>query len=374
MRIGLVTQSYYPVLGGVTEHVWHLGRELERRGHQVTVITGTAREPDDRGLRVLRHGIQIPLTMNGANVHVTVGWRLGRMLQRIEERERFDIVHIQAPVDPGLPLIAAQSMRTKKVGTHHSWRDRHLTDDLIFRLWRGVFNEVMGKIKRHIAVSPSAAEVVHRYYPDVPIEIIPNGVDTKRFSPEVTPFSKYRDGTWTILFVGRMDPRKGAKHLFASLPYLEERLGRYRLLVVGSGWMRKYYHAHIPVTLQHRVEFAGFASPDDLPRFYRSADVYCSPATGSESFGIVLLEAMASGLPIVASDIAGYRHVMTDSQQGLFARPRDPRSLAEKIVALAEDAGRCQRMGAAGRATAEQYDWRAITDRVEAVYDQVRRT
>lgn len=371
MRIGLVTQSYYPVLGGVTEHVWHLGRELERRGHQVTVITGTARQPDDRGLRVRRYGLQIPLTVNGANTHITVGWRLGRVLSQVEAQEQFDVVHIQAPNEPGLPLTAARFMHRPKVGTHHSFRDTHTFPDIIWRLGRPAFDDALAKIQRHIAVSSGAADILHRYYPDVPIEIIPNGVDTRRFSPEVQPFPKYRDGVLTVLFVGRMDPRKGAKYLFAALPHLEERLGRYRLLVVGSGWMRKYYHAHIPVTLQHRVEFAGYATPEDLPRYYRSADLYCSPATGSESFGIVLLEAMASGLPIVASDIAGYRHVMTDGQQGLFARPRDPVSLAEKILALAKDPAMRQRMAAAGRATAEEYDWRIITDRIEAVYDQV---
>lgn len=371
MKIGVVTQSYYPMLGGVTEHVWHLATELQRRGHTVTVITGTARQADDRGLRVLRRGIQIPLTMNGANQHVTVGWRLGRFLRRLEERERFDIIHIQAPVDPGLPLIAARSMRTTKVGTHHGFRDRHVAGDFVFRLFRWVFDEAVGNIQRHIAVSPSAAQVVHRYYPDVPIKIIPNGVDTSRFSPEVQPFPKYRDGVFTVLFVGRMDPRKGAKYLFAALPFLEKRLDRYRLLVVGSGWMRQYYHAHIPVTLQHRVEFAGFASPDELPRYYRSADLYCSPATGNESFGIVLLEAMASGLPIVASDIPGYRHVMTDSQEGLFCRPRDPQSLAEKIIQLANNPGLRREMGRNGRATARRYDWKRIADEVEAVYKEL---
>ncbi len=371
MKIGVVTQSYYPMLGGVTEHVWHLARELQRRGHSVTVITGSVRQSDDRGLRVLRHGIQIPLTANGANQHVTVGWRLGHFLRRVEERERFDIVHIQAPVDPGLPLIAARSMRTAKVGTHHAFRNRHVASDIVFRLWRRVFDEAVGSIQRHLAVSPSAAQVVHRYYPKLPIAIIPNGVDTSRFSPAVQPFPEYRDGTLTILFVGRMDPRKGAKYLFAALPFLEKQLERYRLLVVGSGWMRKYYHAHIPVSLQHRVEFAGFAAPEDLPRYYRSADVYCSPATGNESFGVVLLEAMASGLPIVASDIPGYRHVMTGGQEGLFCRPRDPQSIAEKIIQLANDYERRGDMARRGRETAQRYDWQRITDEVEAVYRQL---
>ncbi|MBI4426669.1 MAG: glycosyltransferase family 4 protein [Candidatus Kerfeldbacteria bacterium] len=371
MRIGLVTQSYYPVLGGVTEHVYHLGRELQQRGHQVTVVTGSARQADDRGLRVVRHGIQIPLTVNGATMHATFGWRLGRVLQRIEAAEQFDLVHIQSPTDPGLPLLAAKVMRTPKVGTHHSWRDNPIVADLTFRAFRMVFDDAVAKVQRHLAVSPGAAAAIHRYYPRLPIEIIPNGVDTERFSPSVKPFPQYRDGVFTILFVGRMDPRKGAKYLFSALPYVEQQLPTYRVLVVGKGWMKKYYHTFVPLHLRRRVIFAGYATPEELPRYYRSADVYCSPATGNESFGIVLLEAMASGVPVVAADIEGYRHVMTDGREGLFARPRDPYALAQQLVSLAHQPERRQRLAQAGRQTATQYDWRNITDRIEAVYRQV---
>lgn len=372
MKIGIVTQSYYPVLGGVTEHVWHLGRELERLGHEVVVITGQARTPDDRGLRVIRIGRQIPLSGYGANVHITVGWKLGRALQKIEEREHFDIVHIQSPADPGLPLIASLTMRSPKVGTHHSFRDRHTSADITFWIFRRMFDRAVSNVRAHIAVSPSAAAMADRYYPEVPVEIIPNGIDTDRFSPAVDPIAKYRDGVITILFVGRMDPRKGAKFLFAALPYLEGQLERYRILVVGSGWMKRYYHAHIPMHLQHRVEFAGFASPAELPHYYRSADIYCSPATGNESFGIVLLEAMASGLPVVASDIPGYRHVLQSGQQGLFARPRDPEDVARAIVRLAKSPDERLAMGQAGRKRAQEFDWRSVTQRILTVYDRVR--
>ncbi|MFH0828685.1 MAG: glycosyltransferase family 4 protein [Candidatus Kerfeldbacteria bacterium] len=371
MKIGIVTQSYYPVLGGVTEHVWHLGRELERRGHAVTVITGGTKDPDDRGLRVLRHGIQIPLTGNGANVHMTLGWKLGGILRKIEERECFDIVHIQCPVDPGLPLIASRAMRSPKVGTHHSYRDNHVFSDLIFRVFRPVFDDAVRKISCHIAVSPSAEASCRRYYPNVNITVIPNGIDITRFSPSVQPMLNRDDGTFTVLFVGRMDPRKGAKYLFGALPYLEERLQKYRVLVVGSGWMKKYYDTYIPFALRRRVTFAGFASPEDLPRYYRSADIYCSPATGGESFGIVLLEAMASGVPIVASDIDGYRHVLTEGREGVFCRPRDPRSIADRIIELAQDDKRRQQLGSAGRKTAEQYDWKRITGMIERMYRTV---
>lgn len=371
MRIGIVTQAYYPVLGGVTEHVFHLGRELTRRGHEVTIITGAAKHPDDRGLRVKRLGFQVPLTMNGANMHMTLGWKLGRALQRIEEHEHFDIVHIQSPVDPGLPLIASKTMRSLKIGTHHSFRDNHTVADAAFRLFRGSFNDAVGKLRANIAVSPSAAAICHRYYPNVPITIIPNGIDVNRFSPDVQPIPIRRGQEFLILFVGRMDPRKGAKYLFAAIPHLEASLSDYRVVVVGSGWMKKYYNAHIPVHLLRRVLFAGFASPEELPSYYRAADVYCSPATGNESFGIVLLEAMASGIPIVASDIDGYRHVITTGVEGFLVPPRYPRALAAALVMMAQDPERRSQMGRAGRATAQRYDWKLITNQVLDVYHQV---
>lgn len=374
MKIGLVTQAYYPVLGGVTEHVWHLGQELQRRGHEVTVITGSAKQADDRGLRVLRHGFQIPLLTNGANVSITIGWKFGRLLQRIEREEQFDVVHVQSPLDPGLPIVASKAMRTPKVGTYHSARQFNgSAAEYLPKIFRPVWLDAISKIQAHVAVSPAAEEFVHHYFPDVPMTIIPNGIDTTRFSPEVEPLPQYGDDKTTILFVGRMDPRKGAKFLLMTLPWLEEALGdTYRIVVVGTGWMHKYYDAHVPLKLRHRVEFAGYVSPEELPRYYRSADIYCSPATGNESFGIVLLEAMACGVPVVASDIDGYRYVVTPGQEGLLVPARSPRHLARALIDLAQDPSRRQRMARAGRKKAEEYTWSSIVDRLLPVYQHIQ--
>lgn len=381
MRIGLVTQAYYPVLGGVTEHVWHLGTELQRRGHEVTIITGGVPHrllqsgvstDHQRGLRVLRHGIQIPLMSNGANIYMTLGWKLGRLLQRLEIKENFDLIHIQSPLDPGLPLIASKAMRRPKIGTYHTYRENPGFVNVLPRLFTPVFVDAIRKLRRHIAVSSSAAEFIQQYYP-VEMTVIPNGIDTTRFSPEGESFLKYRDGVYTILYVGRMDPRKGAKYLFAALPQLERELrGKFRVVVAGTGWMSKYYDAYIPLHLRKRVEFVGYVSPEELPRYYRSVDVYCSPATGNESFGIVLLEAMASGTPVVASDIAGYRWVVEPGVEGLLVPPRSPKHLADALVVLAHDPNRRRMMGAAGRRKAEQYDWRVVTDQIERIYEEVR--
>ncbi|MBI4092997.1 MAG: glycosyltransferase family 4 protein [Candidatus Kerfeldbacteria bacterium] len=366
MNIGIVTQSYYPVLGGVTEHVYHLGRELVRRNHRVTVITGGAKTPEDRGLRVLRLGRTWLVTMNGATVSAVLGFGFARQLRHIQQRERFDLVHIHSPLDPWLPLSAARHLRGPLVGTFHTYRSTMPLPSMVRNRLAGVLHRLAARI----AVSASAKEYA-QHFGQVPFQIIPNGVDCDRFSPAVEPFPAFRDGRFTVIFVGRMDPRKGSRYLLQAIPYLERELPDYRLLIVGSGWRRKVYQQFIPPGHEQRVQYTGLASSNDLPRYYRSADVFCSPAVGGESFGIVLLEAMACGLPIVASDIPGYHHVMTDGRQGLFSQPRNPKDLADKIVALAGDPGRRRRMAEAGRATALGYDWKKIADRVISVYQSV---
>ncbi len=364
MHIALVSQPYYPIPGGVTEHVWHLGRELARRGYAVTVVTGGGLGVEDRGLRVIRIGQQIPLMLNGAHVHVTLGWRLAKKLQQVEERERFDLIHIQSPLDPFLPLAAAQAMRAPKVGTYHTSRE----NSPLFAVMPNLFHKALSRLSANIAVSKSAESFILRYFPDAQFHIIPNGVDTERFSPQAEPLPHLQDGTFTILFVGRMDPRKGAKYLFAALPYLEKRLARYRLVVVGSGWMKNLYDKVIPPSLLHRVHFAGYVTPEELPRYYRSADVYCSPATHGESFGIVLLEAMAAGIPIVASDIDGYHDVVESGKEGILVPPKNPRQLAEAIVLLDSDPERRKMMSIAGRAKSVMYSWEKVVDQIEPLY------
>lgn len=364
LHIGIVTQAYYPVLGGVTEHVWALGKELEKRGHRVTVIAGHSRGADDGGLRVLRVGFQIPIVTNGAHAAVTVGYRLGRTLRAIERTERFDVVHIQSPLDPFLPMIAVRGMDRPKIGTHHTTRD----SNLLCVVFPNLFRAILDRLSASIAVSHSAEGLVKHYFPDVPFHIIPNGVDIDRFSPLIEPYPKLRDGIPTILFVGRMDPRKGARFLFGAIPYLEKKLSQYRIVVVGTGWMRKVYDKFIPLHLQHRVQFAGFASRDQLPRYYRSADVFCSPAVGGESQGIVLLEALASGTPIVASDIEGYRWVIEPGKHGLLVPPKSPRHIAEALIEILSKPARHEAMAKACREHALTYAWPKMVDQIEPLY------
>jgi len=191
--------------------------------------------------------------------------------------------------------------------------------------------------------------------------------------PHIEPLSQYRDDKFNILFVGRLEKRKGFKYLLRAFSYVKAELPNTRLIVVGA-YDAKDKRPYERYVRRHRLEdvvFVGYASAEDLPRYYRTCDLFCAPSTGFESFGIVLLEAMAAGKPIVASNIAGYRNVLEDGAEGLLVEPKDERALAEAIIRLLKDPELRQRMGERGRAKAPSYSWDKIARRVLDYYQEL---
>jgi glycosyltransferase involved in cell wall biosynthesis len=194
----------------------------------------------------------------------------------------------------------------------------------------------------------------------------------RRFS-DVQPIARYRDGTLNIFFVGRFEPRKGLMYLLKAYRALRKRGYNCRLLVAGSGPQEREVRRYIATRRLQGVELLGRVSDEDKARYFATADVYVSPATGQESFGIVLLEAMAAGAPIVCSDIHGYKGVVRRGEQALLVPPRDVNALVEAIARLLDDAELRARMSAAGRARAVQFGWENITAKVEEYYSFVIR-
>ena len=200
-------------------------------------------------------------------------------------------------------------------------------------------------------------------------EIIPNGIDVDHFSQRAAPWPQYQDGKTNIIFVGRLEKRKGLRYLLEAYGRLKWDMPNLRLVVVGPGNPDKdSYHVLSSQNLQD-VEFVGRVPYDDLPRYYASADIFCSPATGGESFGIVLLEAMAAGKPVVASDIEGYRGVMQHGQQGLLFQNKNVESLSTQLETLIRDPEQRRAMGERGRTIAERYRWQVVARRVEQYYE-----
>src|SRR5262249_37025251 len=194
--------------------------------------------------------------------------------------------------------------------------------------------------------------------------------DVERFHPLVSPFAEWRDPDHVnLLFVGRLDPRKGVQDLIAAMPEVLERTdGRARLLVVGDSYLRPQVEAQVAEAARRHVHFLGHVPSADLPRWYATGDVFCSPATGNESFGIVLVEAMAAGRALVCSDIPGYRTVVTPGENAACFPPGDVRALARALSQLVEDPARRGRLAEEGRRRALDFSWPSVVDRIEQLY------
>jgi phosphatidylinositol alpha-mannosyltransferase len=363
LRIAIVTQAYHPAIGGVTEHVDACARVLRERGHHVTIVTAHYGGASDGERDVVRIGRNIVIPYNGAEANVTIGRSLGRRLRGVFEAGAFDVVHVHCPLTPTLPLVALHVTAAPVVGTFHTT----LSSDLELRLFRRLLQPFFRRIDRPLAVSATARDCVTRHFPGE-LEILPNGVDTVRFRPGGRRDPRFDDGVPSILFVGRHDPRKGLPDLLAACRILAREGVEFRLIVVGDGRIRARAERMSSGPLDGRVHFDGRVSNADLPRYYASADVFCSPARDRESFGMVLLEAMASGVPVVASDIPGYRAVVTPGENGLATPPRDPPALARALRTLLLDPERRAALAAGGLRTAQRHAWPRIVARLEEIY------
>jgi len=267
-----------------------------------------------------------------------------------------------------VPLLSAQILDRKscpQVGTFHAF------GGFSFGYWafRPIAQRYMNKLDGRIAVSSAARHFISRYFPG-DYEIIPNGVDVDFFA-SAKPFPEYRDGKTNILFVGRVEPRKGALYLLRAYAKLKERYPETRLIVCGRGPELGDLRSFVHEERVGDVLFAGRVSETDKARFYKTADIFSAPSTGQESFGIVLLEAMAAGTAAIASDIHGYKRVIQRNVSGLLVDPRDVEALCSALERLVTTPELRKRLGEGGSTRAREFDWSHVTDRLLAFYARV---
>jgi phosphatidylinositol alpha-mannosyltransferase len=372
VRIALVTEYYYPHLGGVTEHVHNLALELERQGHPAIVVTAhmgaPTRSTDPHDLVdppfVRRIGTSRTIYSAGSFARITTGTSLRRDLRALFRRERIDVVHVHGGLNPTLGLVgpvAAQDLGVPVVATFHSW----FADSALLRMFR---RPLQRRLDRHAAVMAVSQPVIdaHSRYLDANWEIVPNGVDTRFFQAE--PRQHGSRGCPELLFLGRLDPRNGLDTGLAAMGrVLEERPGAH-LTVAGDGPLRPLYE-RLARPLGRSVSFLGRVN-GDRPVHYGRADLYLCPTTKA-SFGITLLEAMACGTPMVVSDITGFRELVDGGQEAVLAPKDRPAVWAETILELLADRPRLAAMSEAGRRKAEEYAWPRITSQVMRVYRRV---
>ena len=367
MKIGLVTPYIYPLPGGVNDHVHYLYRELRERGHSVRIVTAShGLQPSQQG-DVIRIGKGISVPSNGSMGNLTISPRFNNQVRTLLEAERFDLLHFHEPFVPFLSLVLLNQSRSVNIATFHAYAGWSLA----YEFGRRVLGSYGRRLHGRIAVSAAARHFADRYFPG-DYKVIPNGVDIARFEG-AEPIERWRDGTRNIFFVGRLENRKGVMDLLKAYRLLRKAGCDCRLLLAGAGPLEKQVRRYLLTRRTGGVELLGRISDTEKARLFATADVFVAPATGRESFGIVLLEAMAAGRAIVASDIHGYRSVVRRGEQGLLVPPQDPRALAEALARILSDDALRERMGESGRERVRQFSWENVTAKVEAYYEFVIR-
>lgn len=380
MRIALVSDWYYPKVGGVASHMHHLAIHLKKRGHEVSIVTNDLGTGKEEELKELGIGlIKIPGTISPIlGINLTYSLKSNRELG--EFLRDFDVVHSHHAFTPlalkavkaGRNLGKATLLTTHSISFSHEsslWKALGLTFPL--------FSHYLSFPHRIIAVS-NAAKAFIEHFTDVSVDIIPNGVDDELFRPlSESEKDKVKEGLGldgrVVLYVSRMSPRKGPHVLLNAFQRVVKEMDDITLLMIGSGEMLPFLKAQAKfLGIAERVRFMGYAPNELLPKLYAIADVFALPSTTSEAFGIVVLEAMASGVPVVATTVGGIPEVVQKSGSGLLVPPGDEVALGRAIMKILADEDFARKLGEAGRRAVErEYAWRVVAGKIEEAYEEV---
>lgn len=368
LRVCLVSAAYHPYPSGVSEHVYNLALALKESGHQVEVLT--TRFPERQATAdpfpVTRLGRAILLPMNRSYATLPVGIRLPWQVGRFFRERRFDLIHCHGVFPPEISYWALRRTRLPAVVTFHTLGS--LPAEPILKAFRALSAGLNRRIGAKVAVSQAGADFARRLFPGE-YDVIPNGVDTRRFHPGAEVPALLHETRLSILYVGRLEHRKGLPVLLHAMPRVLASVPDARLVAVGTGPLERHCRDIVRrLDLDRVVHFAGRVPASELPGFYAGCTVYASPALGGEAMGIVLIEALACGKPVVASMIPGYDEVLRNGRDGILVPPNDPGALADAIVRLLGSPDLRDGLSRNALARAREFTWPTVARRVESVY------
>jgi phosphatidylinositol alpha-mannosyltransferase len=366
VRLGIVCPYSLDVPGGVGWHCRDLAERLVATGHEVSVL---APADEDSALPpyVVAAGRAVPVRYNGSVARVNFGPVSAARTRRWLDDGGFEVVHIHEPVSPSLSLLALWAAEGPIVATFHTSNLRSRAMQTAYPLLR----PSLEKISARIAVSEDARRTVTNHIGGDAI-VIPNGVYVDRFASAATrsDWQGTADAP-TVAFVGRIDePRKGLDVLVQALPDALRAIPGLRVLVAGAGDVDEA-RAGLPPDLSRACSFVGQLSDADKASLLRSVDLYVAPHTGGESFGVVLIEAMSAGAPVLASDLPAFRRVLEDGACGELVPTGVPHALADAMVGLLSDPTRRSELAARGRLAVTRYDWSVVARQIVDVYETV---
>ncbi|PKV81242.1 glycosyltransferase family 4 protein [Nocardia fluminea] len=363
MKIGMICPYSFDVPGGVQAHVVELARVFIERGHKVSVLAPAS---DDTPLPdfVVSAGRAVAIPYNGSVARLSFGPMAYTRIRRWIDSNDFDVLHIHEPNAPSLSMLALKIAEGPIVATFHT----STTKSLVLSTFQGVLRPYHEKISGRIAVSELARRWQVEALGSDAVEI-PNGVDVSAFA-RGEPLDGYPRAGRTVLFLGRFDePRKGMDVLLGALPALIEHHPDVEILIVGRGdedRLRREAGQHAG-----HLRFLGQVSDEEKAAALRSADVYVAPNLGGESFGIILIEAMAAGTPVVASELDAFRRVLRDGTAGMLTPIGDSDALATAIDTLLTDDETRTRLVSTATQVVAGYDWPVVAEQILRVYETV---
>ncbi len=361
MRVALVSPYDYASYGGVVEHVAGLAAALQRLGHAPWVFAPASAElPDRPTVPFVDLGRPCAIGANGSIARILLSWSGYRRLRQALADGAFDVVHLHEPMVPLVPLAALLHARSVTVGTFHASAERSVA----YRCAQPLLRRLSGRLHGRIAVSRAARDFAARYLPGE-YRVIPNGVDFQAFA--AVP-GRVAEREPLVLYVGRLERRKGVGYLLRAWEDVRRRAPGARLVVAGGGRPLERYRRYAAARGWPEVCFPGVVSRKELLGLLRAARIVCAPSTGQESFGLVLLQAMAAGVPVVASRIAGYVELIDQGGGGILVPPCDVPALAAALAELLSDPRRCVELGQAGQQHARQFDWDHVASGILEYY------
>lgn len=372
LKIGFVFDDSLDKPDGVQQYVFSIGQWLTSQGHDVHYLVGATKRQDLANVHSLSRNINVRFNGNRMSIPLPTS---KRKLKTLLEFQNFDVLHVQLPYSPflGHRIIKSAGKNTAIIGTFHIFAEGWLaiTGTKIIKFW---LQSSLKRFDNIVSVSKAAADFADKNF-EIKTNVLPNVIDFQRFAT-AKPIEKYDDGILNILFLGRLVPRKGCQVLLEGINLIkfDNTLPKFRVIICGKGPLaNKLAEYSAKSGLTQFVEFVGFVSEEDKPKYYASADISVFPSSGGESFGIVLLEAMASGQSdVLAGDNPGYRSVISNNPDQLFD-PLDYRKLAIKLRQHLMQADIRKKSQMWGQEYSASFDTQIIGKKLEDIYHQALR-
>jgi phosphatidylinositol alpha-mannosyltransferase len=374
LKIAYVSPYDWSVPSGVNNHIFKLANIMRDLGHEVDIIAPASHESAGKTVNILGKPVSLPAS--GSQTRIVINPKHITSIKDILSSSQFDLIHYH---EPFMPLLSLMTLHYSKkiiphvvnIGTFHATREK---GSLMYSLSSRFLGKYMKSLDGKIAVSSSAKDYVAKYFPDS-YEIIPNGIDIDRWGdPYILPIDSLKsDDLINLLYVGRAEKRKGLGVLLQAFSVVNHVRPSARLIVVGpdSSRRRKYQKKIMNTELQENIVWVTNPTNEELPRYYKSADLFVSPATGNESQGYVLMEAMSAHLPVIASDIAGYSYVVRNEKEGILVPAENVTALSAAMIRLIDDPILRSRLGKNGRIRVTEFDWSHISTRIADYYQKL---